>query len=310
MTSESKPQLIDWMALVLLMLVWGSSFILIKRGLVAFGTMEVGALRISISFLVLLPLAVKRLPKVPRSRLGWFAAAGLLGSGFPPFLFAKAQTVIDSYMAGILNSLTPLFTLLVGVALFGTRTRWINVAGVVLGLLGAIGLLNAASDPSLGNGIWYSLFAVAAALCYAFNMNIVKKYLTSFSALTITSVVFTIIGIPALVILFFATDFTNIITSHPQAWESLGYIAILAVVGTALSLIIHNWLIRRTSALFAASVTYLMPIVSIFWGLLDGEAFLLFYLLWIVMILTGVYLANRPVRKNGSMPVPPPRTPA
>ncbi len=298
MTTEGKPGIKDWLALVLLMLIWGSSFILIKKGLVAFNSVEVGALRISISFLVLSPLALTRFSRVPRRRLIYFVMVGIIGNGLPPFLFAQAQTVIDSYMAGVLNSLTPLFTLLVGISFFGTRTRWVNVVGVVVGLLGAIGLLTATNDPRLGNGMWYGLFAVAGAICYAVNMNIIKTYLKDFDALTITSVVFTIIGIPALLLLFLGTSFLDTMATHPEATNSLGFIAILAIVGTAMSMIVHNWLIRRTSALFAASVTYMMPIVSIFWGVIDGETFLFFFLIWIAMILAGVYLANQPAKKD------------
>lgn len=297
MSKDNLPALRDWLALSLLVMIWGSSFILIKKGLISFNAMEVGALRITISFLVLLPFAVKRLGRVPRSKWPYFIVAGLLGSGFPPFLFAIAQTVIDSYMAGVLNSLTPLFTLLAGLLFFGTKTRWLNVLGVFVGLAGAIGLLTAVNDPRIGNGILYGLFAVAGAICYAFNMNIVKRYLGGFDALTITSVVFVFIGIPAMIYLLTGTGFIHKVSTQPESWISLGYIAILAVVGTALSLVVHNWLIRRTSALFASSVTYLMPVVSIGWGILDGESFLLFYLLWIILILVGVYLANRPTRR-------------
>jgi drug/metabolite transporter (DMT)-like permease len=200
-------------------------------------------------------------------------------------------------MAGVLNSLTPLFTLVAGLLFFGTRTRWLNVLGVVVGLAGAIGLLTAVNDPRLGNGILYGLYAVAGAVCYAFNMNIIKRYLGGFDAITITSVIFVFIGIPASIYLIAGTGFVHKLVNQPESWASLGYVAILAIVGTALSLIIHNWLIRRTSALFASSVTYMMPIVSIVWGILDGETFLLFYLAWITLILVGVYLANRPNRR-------------
>jgi len=294
MQEETKPGLSEWMALVLLMLIWGSSFILIKKGLVSFSSMEVGALRISISFAVLVPFVFKRIKKVPLNKLKYFALAGVVGNGIPPFLFAIAQTRIDSYLAGVLNSLTPLFTLLAGVLFFGTKTRWLNVLGVIVGLVGAVGLLTSVHDPSLGNGALYGLIVVAATIFYAFNMNIIKKFLVGFDALTITSVVFTIIGIPAAIYLFAGTGFLETMALGPKSWESLGYIAILAVFGTAISMVVHNWLIRRTSALFASTVTYMMPIVSIFWGFVDGEAFLVIYLLWIALILAGVYMANRP----------------
>lgn len=293
MRKDQQPAFLDWMALLLLALVWGSSFILIKKALVSFSSMEVGALRISISFLVLWPFLFGRLRKVPRRSLVYFLLAGIIGNGLPPFLFAQAQTVIDSYMAGVLNSLTPLFTLLVGVALFGTRVRRLNVLGVLIGLTGAVGLLFAVNDPALGNGIVYGLYAIGGALCYAFNMNLIKRYLGGFDALTITSVSFLFIGIPALVFLAAGTDFSFVMRTDPLAWQSLGYITILAIVGTALAMIINYWLIRRTTALFAATVTYMMPMVSIFWGIADGELFMLFYLFWIALILLGVYLANR-----------------
>jgi len=296
MQIDHKPRGIHWLALVLLVLVWGSSFILIKRGLVAFSSMEVGALRIGISFLVLSPLLFRHLKKVPRNKLVYFMAAGLIGNGLPPFLFAKAQTVIDSYMAGVLNSLTPLFTLLIGVALFSVKTRWVNVVGVVVGLAGAIGLLTAVNGGELNN-MWYGLFAVAAAVCYATNMNLIKQYLYGFNALTITSVAFMFIGVPSLIWLFAGSSFLTVLSDDPAGWSSLGYIAILAIVGTALAMIIHNWLIKQTSALFTSTVTYLMPVVSIFWGVADGEVFLPLYILWIAMILLGVYLANRRQRK-------------
>ena len=299
MKTEQNPKLIHWLALFLLVIVWGSSFILIKRGLVSFSSMEVGTLRIAISFLVLSPMVWKHIQKVPRRKLIYFILAGIIGNGLPPFLFAKAQTVIDSYMAGVLNSLTPLFTLLVGVLFFGIRTRWLNVLGVFIGLAGAIGLLTASNGAQLNN-IWYGLFAVAAAVCYAINMNLIKQYLSGFSALTITSVVFFFIGVPALTYLFAGTSFVDTLSSDPRAWESLGYIAILAILGTALAMVIHNWLIKQTSALFTSTVTYMMPLVSIIWGIADGESFLLSFLIWILLILAGVYLANRRTKSRES----------
>ncbi len=289
---DNRPRGIHWLALAALVLVWGSSFILIKRGLVAFSSADVGALRIAISFVVLSPLLVTHLRKVPRRKLIYFVLAGIIGNGLPPFLFAIAQTVIDSYMAGVLNSLTPLFTLLIGVMFFGIRTRWINALGVAIGLAGAVGLMYAANGSEINN-VWYGLFAVAAAVCYAINMNLIKRYLSEFSALTITSVVFMFIGIPALVYLFTWSEMIPVLESHPRGWESLGYITILAVVGTAVAMIIHNWLIKQTSPLFTSTVTYLMPVVSIAWGVADGEAFFLLYMLWIAIILAGVYLTSK-----------------
>ncbi|MDR4987595.1 MAG: DMT family transporter [Bacteroidales bacterium] len=302
MTTDQHPGFVHWMALLLLVLVWGSSFILIKWGLLSFSANEVGALRIAISFVVLSPLVWKHIRKVPWRKLKYFLMAGIIGNGLPPFLFARAQTVIDSYMAGVLNSLTPLFTLLVGVLLFGIKTRWYNVLGVLIGFGGAVGLLTIANGTQINNA-WYGLYVVLAALCYALNMNIIKHFLSEFNALTIASVAFFFIGIPALIYLFAGTNVVATLADEPGAWKSLGYISVLAVLGTAMAMVIHNWLIRQTTALFTSTVTYMMPMVSLAWGLVDGERFLFGYLFWILLILIGVFLANRkkhnPVRWFG-----------
>lgn len=292
MTGNSQPKAPEWMALVILVLVWGSSFILIKKSLLSFGSTEVGALRIAISFLVLSPWVISSLKKIPRQKLVFFLLSGVIGNGLPPFLFAKAQTVIDSYLAGVLNSLTPLFTLLIGVMIFGIKTRWLNVFGVLIGLGGAIGLLTVTNGGGYGNAL-YGLYIVLAAVCYAINMNLIKNYLSGFGAITIASVAFFFIGVPSLVFVFTATDFIHVLQTDPKGWEGLGYIAVLAVVGTALAMVLHNWLIKRTSALFTSTVTYLMPVISIFWGIADGESFLFVYLFWIALVLVGVYLANK-----------------
>ncbi len=292
MAGNSQPKTPDWIALVILVLVWGSSFILIKKSLVSFSSSEVGALRIAISFLVLSPWVITSLRKIPVNKLVFFLLSGIIGNGLPPFLFAKAQTVIDSYLAGVLNSLTPLFTLLLGVLFFGIRTRWFNVFGVLVGLGGAIGLLTVSNGGGYGNA-WYGLYVIFAAICYAINMNLIKNYLSDFNAMTIASVAFFFIGVPSLVYVFAGTDVTEVLRSDPRGWESFAYIVVLAVVGTAIAMVMHNWLIKRTSALFTSTVTYLMPVISILWGIADGEKFLLVYLFWIGLVLTGVYLANK-----------------
>ncbi|MBW6478836.1 MAG: DMT family transporter [Bacteroidales bacterium] len=297
MQQENKPVFRDWFVLILLMLTWGSSFILIKRGLVSFDYIQLGALRVSISFLALLPFALQRLSKIRVKNFHLFLIAGLFGNALPAFLFARAQTELDSLMAGILNSLTPLFTLLLGVWLFGRRTHYLNVAGVILGFLGAAGLLYAAGEGSLQFNFVPALFVVMATICYAVNMNFVKNYLTGYDSITIASLAFVFIGVPAIIYLSFYTDFYYRIIHVEGSWQSLGYITVLSVFGTALAIIAHFWLIKRTSALFASSVTYLMPLVSVAWGIIDGESFLLSFLFWIMIILGGVYVANRPSRR-------------
>ncbi len=294
MQQENKPVLLDWLVLMALMLVWGSSFILIKKGLVGFDNLQVGALRVSISFLVLLPLALQRLKKIKKHNFHLFVIAGLLGNAIPAFLFAKAQTGMDSYMAGTLNSLTPLFTLIFGVWFFGRRTVLLNVTGVLVGFAGAAGLLYIAGEGSLQLNIRPASFVVLATICYALQMNFIKNYLTGYDPITIAALAFMFIGVPSIIFLGFGTDFFYRIENIEDSWESLAYIAILSVFGTAIAIIANFWLIKRTSALFASSVTYLMPVISIAWGVIDGEPFLLGYFWWIAIILAGVYMANRP----------------
>jgi drug/metabolite transporter (DMT)-like permease len=302
MQRENKPALLDWLVLVALMLTWGSSFILIKKGLVAFDSLQVGALRVSISFLVLLPFTIKRIRRIKKRNIHLFIIAGLLGNGIPAFLFARAQTGMDSYMAGILNSLTPLFTLIAGVFFFGRKTRWVNVAGVIIGLIGAFGLLSVAGEGDFTINIRPASLVIIATICYAFQMNFIKNYLTGYDPVTIASVAFIFIGVPSLTFLLSQTDFIHRMATMTGSWEGLGYVAILAVFGTSIAIIANFWLIKRTSALFSSSVTYLMPIVSTMWGVVDGESFLIGYAIWIVVILMGVFMANRPVKKTERKP--------
>lgn len=285
--------MLKWLLMFVLVLIWGSSYILMKRGLETFLPMQVGALRISIAFLVLLPFAIWKIRKVERKKLKIFAIAGLMGSGIPAYLFAEAQTGIDSQIAGILNSVAPLFTLIAGVLFFGVKTRWINVAGVFVGLTGAIGLLSADASDTFNNNLSFGIFVIIATLLYATNINVVKKYLKDFDAVTITCVSFVFIGIPSLIYLLACTDFITRLSTHPGAFKDLGFITILAVMGTALAGFMYNYLIKISSVLFTASVTYLIPSVAILWGIYDGEPFFSGYFLWIAVIFLGVFLVNK-----------------
>jgi len=185
--SNGQNLFLAWSILAGLAVIWGSSFILIKRGLEYFSSDEVGALRISIAFLVLSPFALYRIRKVSLREWKLFILVGLIGSGFPAFLFAKAQTGIDSSLAGILNSLTPLFTMIVGLSFFSLKPRWFNIAGVLIGLTGAIGLISVSGGRGFEFNFQYAVYIIVATVCYAVNVNIVKYKLKETDALTITS---------------------------------------------------------------------------------------------------------------------------
>jgi drug/metabolite transporter (DMT)-like permease len=282
-----------WIILLILILIWGSSFILIKRGLQVYSSVEVGAIRIFVSFVVLLPAAIRNLKKADFRTKGYIFLVGLVGTGFPAFLFAKAQTVIDSSLAGILNSLTPLFTLIAGVVFFRRKARWMSTIGVIIGLAGAVGLVYSKSGGSFKFHFGYSLFAIIATVLYAFQSNLVKKYLNEVPTVTIASLGFFFIGIPATVLLFGFTGFTTKFVNHPDGVSSFLYIVILAIFASAITIILFNKLIQITDAVFASSVTYFIPVVALLWGIGDGEKYSLPAFLFISLIIAGVLLVNK-----------------
>ncbi|HNZ42956.1 MAG TPA: DMT family transporter [Bacteroidales bacterium] len=290
--------LLGWAILLVLVLVWGSSFILMKRGLEHYSHTQLALMRISIACIFLIPFAIFSIKKINRKKLGYIALVGIIGNGIPAFLFAKAQTGIDSSLAGILNSLTPLFTLIAGLLFFGYKARWINITGVFIGLAGTVGLMSISGNKTLDFNFRYGIYIMVATVLYAINLNIVKKYLEDTDPVTITAFAFLIIGIPALIVLFFFTDFVLVLTTQAGALEGLGYIAILGIFGSGLAVILHNKLIKTSGVLFAASVTYMIPVVAVLWGIADGEAFEPVYLFWIALILLGIFMVNRLEGKN------------
>lgn len=281
-----------FLILILLSLIWGSSFILIKRGLDSFSAGQVGALRIVFSFLFMLPWAIKIYSKIPKEKLGAIALIGLLGNLIPAFLFAKAETGLGSSITGVLNGLTPLFTFIVGVLVFGGKLKGGQFGGLVLGFVGTLGLSFVGKEGNLGEMNYYALLVVLATVCYALSSNILKSKLQDISPIEITAMAMAIIG-PMAMIYLFSTDFLDRLQTQELAWQSLGYMAILGIVGTAIALIFFNKLIQMTSAVFATSVTYLIPIVAIAWGLLDGERIFAWHYVGMALILAGIYLVNK-----------------
>lgn len=278
--------------LLLLAFIWGSSFILMKRGMDVYPAEQVAALRIFIAFLSLLPFFFIHLNRIPQDKLKFFFIVGLFGNGIPAFLFTAAQEHISSSLSGMLNSLTPLFTLLLGMALFGMHVKGRQVAGVLIGLCGALGLIWAGGSVEFGNNLRYGLLVVAATMCYAISVNTIKTHLQQIDAVIVTSMAFMFLGVP-LGIYLFSGSFLSISLNHTGAGTALGYVAVLSTIGTSGAVLLFNYLIKHTSALFASSVTYLIPIAAIGWGIADGEQINLLHLLFILVVLFGVYLVNR-----------------
>lgn len=282
----------QYLILLLLAAIWGSSFILMKRGMTVFSPNQVAALRMFIAFVFLLPLTYKHIKKEMVPHWKAFLAVGFFGNFVPAFLFTKAETGISSSLAGMLNSLTPLFTLILGIAFFKIKVTRINVLGIIIGFAGALGLISASGLADLGTNINYSYLVVIATFFYGVSVNIIKKYLSGINSVTITVWAFTMVGPPAGLYLI-TTDFSERLQFASGAIEAMGYITLLAVVGTAIAVIVFNMLIKQTTALFASSVTYLIPIVAMIWGFADHENVNFMHFLCICIILIGVYMVNK-----------------
>ncbi|MGO4913422.1 DMT family transporter [Leeuwenhoekiella sp. W20_SRS_FM14] len=293
MESDTKK----WIYLIILSLVWGSSYILIKKGLLGLKPLQLGAMRITFSTIFLFLIGFKSLFKITRKQWPWIALSALLGTFLPVFLFAYAETEIDSSIASILNSLVPLFTMFLGYVIFKIPFTGNQVLGVLMGLAGAGILIFKGAEVNPEQNYVFAGFVVLAALCYAGNANIIKSKLQEVSSKAIAVGNFTVMIISALIVLYFSgvleLDLSNNVVS-----ESLMYIGVLAVVGTGIAKILFNRLIQISSAVFSTSVTYLIPVIGIFWGLLDGELFTLIHFLGAMVILAGVYLVNRKQKKT------------
>lgn len=274
-------------------MVWGSSFILIKRSLDFFNAIEVGIMRITITFLFLTPFALYRLKKINSRDRNFLIISGFVGNFIPAFMFSIAQTGLNSSLAGILNSLTPLFTLLLGLFFFRIKGTLFNILGVIIGLTGAIGLIYSSSgDAGFIFNIKYASLIVIATICYAFNVNFIKSFLKDTDAITITALSFFYIGIPSLIYVLAFSDIPNKLINDSGSLLGLGYLSILSIVGTGIAMIAFNKLIKISSPVFASSVTYIIPVIAILWGIIDGEIFKLQYLIWFCLILIGVLLVN------------------
>lgn len=285
-----------WFYLIVLSLIWGSSYILIKKGLVGLTPLQLGSVRILMTTVILAIFGWKQLKKIPLSSWKWIVFTGFFGTFFPSYLFAFAETVIDSSVAAVLNGMTPLFTLILGIVVFKSELKWSKTLGVLIGFGGTLILVSNEFSIKSGSDSWYALLVVIAAFCYSINVNVIKYKLQGVSALGIALGNFLAILIPALVVLFISNfSWTSVITD-PTVSTSLGYIFVLAFFGTALAKVMFNELVSISTPVFSISITYLLPIVAIGWGILDGETFSLIQWVGCAFILVGVYLVTEKKR--------------
>ncbi|ENI5461631.1 DMT family transporter [Flavobacterium psychrophilum] len=280
-----------WILLIVLSLIWGSSFILMKRGLVGLNPYQLGSLRIIFATIFLLIVGFKSLAKISIVKWKFIVFTAFLGTFFPVFLFAYAQTGIKSSVSGILNSLTPLYTMLLGALAFGFSFRRNQIIGVVLGLSGCLILVINGNSANGDTNFFCTILVVIATVCYALNVNLIKKYLSDVSPLSITTGNFAVLLIPAIIILF-GSGFTNVI-AQATVQHSVLFVMLLGVLGTGVANILYFQLVQITSPLTASSVTYFIPVVAMSWGILDGEMLNPLQFLGAFIILLGVYMATK-----------------
>ena len=286
-----KSQQLKWIFLVVLALIWGSSFILIKRGLIGLNPFQVGSLRIVFAAVFLLIIGFKSLTKIPQNQWKYIALTSLFGTFIPAYLFSIAQTQIASSVSSILNSLTPLNTLILGIVVFRLEFKRTQIFGVFIGLIGTLLLIFNGAINNPNQNYYYTILVVIASLCYATNVHLIKKYLSDVAPLSITTGNFLVLLFPALMVLYFSGFLDVVAVAKVQ--QSLLYIVVLGVVGTALANILFFKLIQISSPVFATSVTYLIPVVAFFWGLLDNEMLTPIQFVGAFIVLIGVYLSSK-----------------
>ena len=287
-----KDRTLVYFLLILLAIVWGTSFILIKRGLVSFTPIQLTSLRLIFAGIVLLPLLIRDFKKVKVEDLPAFIVIAIFGNLVPYFLFAYAETKMDSSIVGALNGLTPFFTFVISYFVFKAGGTMRQVIGIAIGLFGAVWLVSDGDLGSLMNmDLQFASMVGAACICYAISVNTIKAKLGDVSPILAASFPLSLTLFVALPV-GIGVGVLDVVKSNPEAWKSLGFIAILGVIGTAVAIVLFNRLIQLTSAVTASSVTYLIPIIAFFWGWVDGEGLVWQNIVALFLILSGVYLVK------------------
>ena len=283
----------NWILFIALSITWGSSFILMKLGLEALTDFQVASLRIVAAGLVLLPITVKHIRSISCNRLGMVFLSGVLGSLLPAYLFCIAETKIDSALAGTLNALTPIFAIIAGFFIFKLPLESKKINGILVAFAGCILLMFSKGIKGEAH-IGYSLIVVLATVSYGINANLVKKYLHDIGSLKTVAIGLSLCAIPALLVLIFTGYFNRI--SDIVILKSTVASIVLGVVGSAIANVFYYMLIKRAGVLFSSMVTYGIPVVAIFWGVVAKEDIGWKQILSLFVILGGVYMANRSVK--------------
>jgi len=291
-SQDMNSKLTNWVLFIALSFIWGSSFILIKGGLLHLSAYQVASIRIAAAGLVLSPVALLSIRQIPKNKLGIIFMSGMLGSLIPAYLFCLAEQNIDSSLAGTLNALTPIFVIIAGAVFFQTKTPRNKIWGIMLAFTGSILLFFSQPGFKENSNVVSILYVVLATSLYGYNVNMVHRHLASISSLKIASVSLSLNAIPAAFVLFL-TGYFNKDLLQTETLLSTGYAATLGIFGTALATILFYVLLKRAGAVFASMVTYGIPAVAIFWGIIYGEQVGWAQVLSVFIILAGVWVANK-----------------
>jgi drug/metabolite transporter (DMT)-like permease len=291
-----KNQLINWGLFATITAIWGSSFMLMKEGLVELSAFQVAAMRIFSAGFVLLPVAIRQLRIMPTEKIKMAVLSASIGNFIPAFLFCIAETKINSSLAGIVNALTPLFAILMGVLFFKMPFVWKKLAGVLIGFVGLMLLFLPKSEGvAFDQNQWYALFVVAATMLYGINPNLIVKHLQGINSLHIAAIGLSFLAIPSFLILLF-TGYFSAFSMSPSFIRATAASVILGVFGTAVAQIMFLMLLKRTGVVFSSLATYIMPFVAILWGVYYyGEETSTWEFICLAIILSGVYFANKKV---------------
>ncbi len=284
----------DWVLFITLSIIWGSSFVLMKEGLIGLSFTQVASLRVVSAGIVLLPITIRYIFSIPKGKLSIVILSGLLGSLIPAYLFCAAETGISSSAAGVLNSLTPVFVILFGILFFKNKIPKIKILGMCIAFAGSMLLYLSRADNDDGSKFIMVLLVVIATMCYGANVNLVNKYLLKIPSLQIVAVALSTCALPALAVLYFTGFFEKDLLS-PIVLKSIAASSVLGVLGTALASFLFYMLLKRSGTVFASMVTYAMPVVALLLGSWYGEAINTLQVLSMLVILGGVYITHKKV---------------
>ncbi|HMJ46754.1 MAG TPA: DMT family transporter [Ferruginibacter sp.] len=293
-----NPKIINWLIFSALSFIWGSSFILIKEGLINLSAFQVASIRMVSSGIILFPIAIKSIRHIPLSKLFIVFLSGVMGSLLPSYLFCLAETGIGSALAGTLNSLTPIFVIIIGALFFQSKTSALKITGILVAFAGSILLYISQPGYAENHNFQYVLYIIVATVFYGINVNMVHRHLQDIPSLQIAGVALFLNAIPAFIVLYF-TGYFHLELDSPGILVSTAYSCVLGIFGTAIASIIFYMLIKRAGAVFSSMVTYGIPLVAIMWGILFGEAIGWAHIISLLFILAGVYIANSAKSNKG-----------